>query len=100
MIVRGTTPPIRFTFKEVKPSEMTEAYLTIRQRSKEIERGMDDATILEDAIEWVLTQEETLSLEENRPVKIQCRYKFSDGSAGASRIYEEPVYDVLKEGEI
>ena len=100
MIIRGTTPPIRFSFTEVSPLEMTQAYLTIRQRNILIEKDLSEAVVTEDALLWTLTQEETLSLEENRPAQVQCRYKFSSGAAGASRTYEEPVYGILKDGEI
>ena len=29
MIIRGTTPPIRFTFSDVNPLEMAAAFLTV-----------------------------------------------------------------------
>ena len=100
MIIRGTTPVIRFAFNEVNPLEMTGAYLTIRQRNILIERELSDANVMANALEGELTQEETLSLEENVPAKVQCRYKFATGAVGASQIYEEPVYGILKEGGI
>ena len=40
MIIRGTTPPIRFTFSDVNPLEMTAAFLTIRQNSVTIEKEL------------------------------------------------------------
>lgn len=100
MIIRGTTPPIRFTFTEVDPQAMTEAFLTIRQNDLLIEKGLAEAVVTEDSILWELTQGETLSLEEGWNAKVQCRYRFASGTAGASRIYEEPVYGILKDGEI
>ena len=100
MIIRGTTPPIRFSFTEVDPQAMTEAFLTIRQNNTLIEKGLSEAVVTEDALLWELSQSETLSLEEGWNCKVQCRYKFASGAAGASRIYEEPVYGVLKDGEI
>ena len=48
----------------------------------------------------MLTQEETLALEAGRLAQVQCRYRFASGAVGASRIYDENVYAVLKEGEI
>ena len=100
MIIRGTTPPIRFTFTEVDPQAMTQAFLTIRQNNVLIEKGLSQAIVTGDALVWELTQAETLSLAENRNARVQCRYRFADGAAGASRVYEEPVYGVLKDGEI
>ncbi len=101
MIIRGTTPPIRFSFSNVNPLEMTAAFLTIRQSSVTIEKDLSSASSVTDAmIEWQLTQEETLVLEAGRLAQVQCRYKFQSGAVGASRIYDENVYAVLKEGEI
>ena len=101
MIIRGTTPPIRFTFSDVNPLEMTVAFLTIRQADVVIEKDLAAAASVTDTmIEWQLSQEETLALEAGRLAQVQCRYRFLSGAVGASRIYEENVYAVLKEGEI
>ena len=101
MIIRGTTPPIRFTFSDVNPLEMTAAFLTIRQANVVIEKDLASAASVTDTIiEWQLSQEETLALEAGRLAQVQCRYRFLSGAVGASRIYEENVYAVLKEGEI
>ena len=101
MIIRGTTPPIRFTFSNVNPLEMTVAFLTIRQGNVVIEKDLSSASsVTDNVIEWLMTQEETLALEAGRLAQVQCRYKFESGAVGASRIYDENVYAVLKEGEI
>ena len=101
MIIRGTTPPIRFTFSDVNPLEMTTAFLTVRQANVVIEKDLAAASLVTDTmIEWQLSQEETLALEAGRLAQVQCRYRFLSGAVGASRIYEENVYAVLKEGEI
>ena len=100
MIIRGTTPPIRFSFTELDPQDMTEAYITIRQKDVLIEKGLSEAVVTQDALLWELSQAETLSLEDGWNARVQCRYKLASGAAGASRIYEEPVYGVLKDGEI
>ena len=92
MIIRGTTPPIRFTFSDVNPLEMAAAFLT-----KELSSA---SSVTDNMIEWQLTQEETLALEAGRLAQVQCRYRFASGAVGASRIYDENVYAVLKEGEI
>ncbi len=101
MIIRGTTPPIRFTFSTVNPLEMTAAFLTVRQKGVTIEKDLSSAfSVTDSLIEWKLTQEETLALEAGNLARVQCRYKFENGTVGASRIYDEKVYAVLKEGEI
>lgn len=100
MIARGTTPTIKYTFTIVNASDITDAYLTIKQGTITIERGFDTATIGEDSIEWTLTQEETLKLSIKTDALIQCRYKTSDGKAYITKITKERPYDSLKEGEI
>lgn len=102
MIIRGTTPRIRFTFKDVDPTDMANAYLTMKQGDVVIEYDVADTIdITTSELVWVLTQEDTLSFVSGKsPVKIQCRYRMNNGEAGASKIYEHDVYGVLKAGEI
>ena len=100
MIARGTTPTIRYTFSLVDVSAIVVAYLTIKQGSLVIEKDLTSATIGDGYLEWTLTQEETLSLAENKEVKIQCRYRTNEGMAYASRIETENTYKLLKSGEI
>ena len=100
MIVRGTTPTIRFTFKTIDPREMEAAYLTISQDGVLIEKGLGEAEAYGDCLEWRLSQAETLSLVADRATKVQCRYRLPDGTAGASKMYAERVYGVVKGGEI
>ena len=101
MIIRGTTPPIRFTFSDVSPLEMTAAFLTVHQNDVTIEKELSSASsVTDNIIEWQLTQEETLALEAGRLAQVQCRYRFASGAVGALRIYNASVYAVLTEGEI
>ena len=41
MIARGTTPTIKYTFTIVNASDVTDAYLTIKQGTITIEREFD-----------------------------------------------------------
>lgn len=100
MIARGTTPTIKYTFTIINPSDITVAYLTIKQGSVTIERDIDTATVNEDSIEWTLTQEETLALSTKTDALIQCRYKTGDGKAYITKTTKERPYDSLKEGVI
>ena len=101
MIIRGTTPPIRFSFEHISPLAMTAAFLTIRQGGVVIEKDLSEAAaVTEKILEWQLTQEETLALEANRQAKVQCRYKLTGDAVGASKIHDVPVSAVLKDGEI
>lgn len=100
MIARGTTPTIEYTFTIVDTSNITKAYLTIKQGRTTIEKDLSEATIGEGSLSWTLTQEETLALSTKAFADIQCRYKTSDGTAYVTKITSEKPYDVLKEGEI
>lgn len=101
MIPRGTTPTIDFTFQTVSPAEITVAYLTIEQNEvKVLERDLTSATVGEHDIAWKLTQTETLKINERVNLRIQIRYKLSDGSAYASQVFNVSPYEILKDGEI
>ena len=100
MIIRGTNSSIKIKFSKVNPAEINTAYLTIKQTGKDIlEKNLAECTVGDNYIEWILTQEETLSFSADRPVTIQCRYKVNE-TAAATLKYTESVYDILKDGEI
>ena len=97
MITRGTTPTVRFTFSAVSVSEFDVAYLTIKQQGEKlIEKDLSAAETGEKYIEWTLTQEETLSMDEKSNLRIQCRYRIGS-QAYASEIFDVNPYDILKE---
>ena len=109
MLIRGTTPIIRFSYKTLLPSEMAEVYMTITQKGENlVEKTKDEAEIgsYQDGgqtvyyLQWGLSQEETLLIDANRTVSIQTRVKMNDGSVFASQVYTIRGYDVLKEGVI
>lgn len=100
-IMQSTTPTVRFTFKIVNVPEIVEAYLTIKQDGKMIcEKDLNEATIEEKALAWVLTQEETLKVNPNRSVDVQCKYKLEQGQVYASKKYEVFGYEILKKDVI
>ena len=100
MLVRGTTPTIRFTFSKIDVATIAVAYMTIEQKSIVIEKDLSEATVGEKYIEWKLTQEDTVRLNDKVVCRVQCRYKTSDMLAYASKIYEVKPYDILKDGVI
>lgn len=101
-IIRGTTPTIRYTFSTVQVSTIRTAYLTLKQTSCNIELDLTSATVdaENNALEWKLSQEDTLKINASNRVDIQVRYKLADGSAGASQITSINAYKILKDGEI
>lgn len=83
MIIRGTTPTIKYTFSYIDPAEITEAYLTIAQDDTTVlEKELSDASVGEDCISWTLTQSETLTISNNAEVMLN--YLLRDGTRGAS----------------
>lgn len=104
MITRGTTPTIQYRFKVVDVTDLTVADMTIRQGCLEITKPITEAEIVHSEsanyLEWTLTQEETLSINDQCNIRIQCRWKTTGGVAGASPITDTSPYAILKDGEI
>ena len=86
-IIRGTTPTIEFTYSDIAVSDITTAYLVIRQSGLSvIEKPISDATIGETSLSWELTQEETLQLNGARNAQIVCDWVLASGVRGRSNI--------------
>lgn len=92
-IIRGTTPTIKYTFNTVDPTDITVAYLTIKQGdSTVIEKDLSDATVGNKYIAWMLTQSESLSLSPCM-ASFMCNWKKNDGTRGASNRMTAIVVD-------
>lgn len=100
MIVRGTTPSIRYTFSTLNVADIIDAYLTIVQGETVIEKTLQDAEVGEDYLDWTLSQAETVQLDDKTNCQIQCKYKMQDGKVYASKIVNTKPYDILKEDVI
>lgn len=100
MMTRGTTPTIRYTFSLIDVNDIVVAYLTMEQGDLIISKELSTATKGDNYLEWSLTQNETLSLSEEKNVSVQLRYKTADGNAYATRIVTEKPYKILMDGEI
>lgn len=100
-MTRGTTPVIAFKFKQNSVSDITQAYLTVKQVNNTVEKDLSSAVVDTEAntIGWTLSQTETLQFLSEGDVSVQIRYKVGD-VAGASRIQKIPVSAILKEGSI
>lgn len=92
-IIIGTTPTIKYNFKIISPSDLSRAVLTIKDRTAEkLRRDLTTATVGTNYIEWVLTQEETLSLGTGNNMTMMLNWLTNDGTRGASA--EEQVVGV------
>jgi len=101
IIPRGTTPSVQYVFNTVNVSEIVVAYLTIEQNGTLItEKDLTTADVGEKTLTWKLTQVETLKIKDKIPIRVQVRYKLSDGSAFDSLITTCSPYEILKEGVI
>lgn len=91
-IIRGTTPPVKFTFGEISVSDITAAYFTIQQAGKTvIEKDLTTATIGEEDLLWTLTQEESLQLDAKLNALLICDWKLNDGTRGRSQVLDVNV---------
>lgn len=99
-IGRGTTPVISFKFNNVNVDDIVVAFFTLRQGKTTIEKDLTQAAKAENMLTWELTQADTLSLDVERGVSVQCRYRLSNGKVGKSEIMNTSVSAILKDGEI
>ena len=85
-IIIGTTPTIKYKFKIVDVSEISEAILTIEDSKKQekLRKTLDTATVGTDYIEWTLTQEESLALGTGLSLTMMLNWLTADGTRGAS----------------
>lgn len=98
IIIRGTTPLIAYTFKEVPVISIDAAYLTIEQRNRTVlERDISSAIVDTEnkMIYWRLSQEETLSLGTGS-VKMMLNWKTNSGVRGASNKETVSIENNLK----
>ena len=62
-IIRGTTPTIKFSFRNIDPGDIGIAYLVVKQIGNiKIKLSKDEAIEDENSLSWMLSQEQTLSL--------------------------------------
>lgn len=84
-IIRGTTPTITYTFKNIDVNDIMIAYLTIKQGTEIlVEKTLDEAIVSESTLSWDLTQEDTLRLNVGS-AEPMLNWKLDSGLRGASR---------------
>lgn len=101
VIIRGTTPVIYYEPRHINIENFTEAFLNIKQNGKlVIEKTINDAEIINDMFVWVLTQEDTISLQPFTKAIISCPWKLSNGTRGESRLMVCNVFNSTMNGVI
>lgn len=102
-IHRGSTPSLLFHTPYDDTSIIADGYLTFSQRGAVVfeKKFTDDSiSILPGGIVVDLTQEETLKLTAVDTCKVQARYNLLYGKTATGTVWEVPVLDTLKGGEI
>lgn len=98
MIIKGTTPTIRYTFSHIDTEDIVAAVLSIKQNDKTIiEKTLADAVIEEGSASWRLTQEDTLKLRRKIFATIYLDYLLGDGTRAAGKTRKEMVGPTGKE---
>lgn len=82
-LIKGTTPTIRYSFSTVTVSNIVVALLKVTQKGVQIQKNLTDAEVQAKALEWVLTQEDTLALKDNQYAMITLDWLLADGTRGA-----------------
>ena len=94
---RGTTPRQTFIFSDIDITDAKDIEITYSQNDTIIfSKTLSDLTVDDNTVSFLLTQEETLALN-NSPVEIQVRLLTSDDIVLASRIFRVPVLRILNE---
>lgn len=84
-IIRGTTPTVIIQFAQVDVSDLTKAYLVIRQgNSDKITKTLEEAIVRGNSLYWTLSQEETLGLLSGERGQIMCDWVTDGGVRGRS----------------
>lgn len=85
-IISGTTPALKFTFKDVEPSDIDRAVLTIKDHNGEtiLTKNLSSGIVGSNYISWTLSQEESLSLGTGS-IKVMCNWVTRYGVRGASK---------------
>lgn len=101
---RGTTPTLTFT-TPYEAAMVQSGYITFQQRGTIIiDTPLSDpsVTVDDNAISITLTQEQTLTFDQNAstPATAQIRAILTSGKAVASNIVCIPICAILKDGEI
>ena len=98
-ILRGTTPTNYFNV-DLDLTEAASIYITYAQNDDVVfEKEKSDITITPERLSVMLTQEDTLKLDEGE-VLIQIRARLSDGTAVASNIVKTTAGRILKDGVV
>ena len=105
---RGTTPTHVFRVK-ADLNNLEALYVTYQQHKVNlVEKTLDDVTVdtENNTVTVQLTQADTLKFDDKNctcpenMVKIQIRWRYTDGNAAATKVLSVRATEILKDGEI
>lgn len=100
MIPKGCTCKNFFPIPHAE-DEVATLFVTYQQKKETVvEKDITDCTFEDGMVSVNLSQEETLSFEDNVPIKIQLRARLNNGAATKSKIMETYTDFVLKDDVI
>lgn len=89
VLIRGTTPTIKFTFSQISPTDIREAYLVFKKQGLSVlEKSLGYADIEENCISFTLTQQETLAFTAGTRLTCCLDWLTADGTRGRSKTAE------------
>ena len=101
VIIRGTTPIIFYAPKHINIDNFEEAFLNVKQNGElVIQKTINDAEIVNDMFVWVLTQEETISLQPFVMAIATCVWKLKNGKRGESKLMVCKIFNSTQNGVI
>lgn len=93
-IIRWTTATFIFEFQTIQVSDITDAYLVIKQWDNVvIEKDLTSATVdtEENKLTWTLTQAEAGLLSTGKRYAAMCDWLTSSGTRGRSKVLEGSI---------
>lgn len=96
---RGTTPTFTIDLGDFDVSSIDKIVVTLKQDYDAINLTNERLKVIDNAIYFTLTQEETLLFKSDRDVNIQIKIKDNGGSVFTSEIISDLVEPVLS-GEV
>jgi len=96
---RGTTPTITIT-TDLDLTQASNLFVTFKQGDRVVfEKTLDDVTVRETQVVCELSQNDTLTLRDGKPVRFQIRATLGDSKV-ASNVMATSVGEILKGGMI
>ena len=96
-MTRGSTPTFIFNLK-ISPDDISKLRITFKQGCQNVlELKENDVTVKDNALQYTLSQEESLAFDDTSSVRFQMKVKCTDGKILVSRVKRFPVDELFNE---